>query len=273
MMTAKKNNTMKKQSKTEMTYDISPAHSARFRRLCEEAMLEGRSNGDAGIGTLAEKRMHSIIKRYLCANADFHEVGVLNTRYVSDVRIGNEVYKVQTGAFYPMQKKIAYYLEHTDCTVTVVHPIAVNKWVCWVDPVTREISERKKSPKHESEKDLLPELYCLIPYLTNPRLKFRLLLLEVQDFRMLNGRSRDRKRGSTRYERIPLELLGEVNFTSPEDFRRFLPSELPPHFTVKEFARLTQFHGRDAYSAVRVLAAMGLLFPADPIGRAMAFSF
>lgn len=262
----------KKKQPQPTAYTVAPAHRARFCRLCEAAMLERRANGDAGIGTLAEKRLHAIIKRYLCEDEDLHEVGVLNTRYVSDVRIGNDVYEVQTGPFYPMRKKIAYYLEKTDCTVTIVHPIIVNKWISWVDPATREISERKKSPKHEETKDLLAQLYCLIPHLGNPRLRFRLLMLEAQDFRMLTGRSRDRKHyGAERYERIPLDLLGEEDFTSFEDFKQFIPDDLPTHFTVKDFTRHTGIRGRDAYSAVRVLTALGLVSPAESIGRAMAF--
>ena len=259
--------------KKETAYTVSPSHRARFCRLCEAAMLERRANGDAGIGTLAEKRLHAIIKRYLCEDEDLHEVGVLNTRYVSDVRIGNDVYEVQTGAFYPMRKKIAYYLENTNCTVTIVHPIIVNKWVSWVDPTTHEVSERKKSPKHEGTKDLLAELYCLIPYLGNPRLKFRLLMLEAQDFRLLTGRSRDRKHyGAERYERIPLDLLSEEDFSDVSDFRQFIPDTLPTHFTVKDFTRHTGIRGRDAYSAVRVLVALGLLSTGESIGRAMGFT-
>lgn len=256
---------------TETEYSISPEKRARFCRLCDEAMLNRRSEGDGGFGTLAEKRMHAIIKRYLCPNEDFHEVGLDGTRYISDIRIGSMIYEVQTGPFYPMRKKIAYYLEKTDCTVTVVHPIAVNKWVSWVDPITNEILPRKKSPKHEHPSDLLDELYSLIPHVGNPRLRFRLLLIEAQDFRLLNGRSRDRKRGSERYERIPISLLGELDFCSPEDFRPFLPEELPSPFTVKDYTRYTGIRGRSAYSSVRVLASLGLIEPTDPIGRAMAF--
>ena len=234
-------------------------------------MRERRVQGESGIGTLAEKRLHAIIKSYLCEDEDLHEVGVQDTRYVSDVRIGNDVYEVQTGSFYPMRKKIAHYLDKTDCTVTVVHPILVKKWVSWVDPVTHEVTERKRSPKREGTVDLLPELYCLIPHLGNPRLRFRLLMLEVQDFRLLDGWSRNRKRGSNRYERIPLDLLGEEDFETIDDFRQFLPLSLPDCFTVKEFARHTGLRGRDAYSAVHVLDAMGLIEPTAPIGRAMAF--
>ncbi len=250
----------------------SPAHVARFDRLCKEALLQGRNQGESGIGTLMEKRLHSILKRFLCDNEDYHEVGVANTRYVSDVRIGNLIFEVQTGDFAPMKKKIEHYLQNTDCTVTVVHPIPVIKWVSWIDPKTHEISARSRAPIKGRPEDLLPQLYCLLPYLQNPRLRYQLLFLEVEDFRLLNSRRpRNPKRGSQRYERIPLSLLGEMELNSPEDFAVFIPEELPKHFTVRQFSDLTKIRGIDAYSAVRVLSALGLFRPAAPIGKSMGW--
>ena len=259
-------------TKEPMTqYAVSEENRARFARLCDEAMLNRRSEGDGGFGTLAEKRMHAIIKRYLCPNEEFHEVGMDGTRYIADVCIGNRIFEVQTGAFYPMRKKIDYYMEKTDCTVTVVHPIALNKWVSWIDPATGEIQPRKRSPKHEKASDLLSEMYAFLPHLTNPRLCFRLLFIEAQDFRMLAPKGKNRKKGSERYERIPITLLGDQSFSTPKDFEAFLPADLPSPFTVKTFSDCTGIRGRDAYSAVRVLTALGLLQETDPIGRAMAF--
>ena len=245
---------------------------ARFARLCREAMIQDRTSGEAGIGTLAEKRLHVILKRFLCENADYHEVGVPDTRYVSDVRIGNEIFEVQTGAFYPMQKKILHYLAHTDCTVTVVHPIAVKKWVTWIDPKTGDMTDRKKSPQKGRPEDLLAELYGLLPALGNPRLHFRLLLIEAEDFRLLSGRRKNRKLGAQKYERIPLALLDDLTLSRPCDFAFMIPDALPAHFTVKQFSELTRIRGRDAYSAVRALCAIGLFAPADPIGRSMGFA-
>ena len=51
-----------------------------FDRLCEDVLRtppEGDSEG--GIGTLGEKRMHALIKRFLCPNTDFHEVPLVGT--------------------------------------------------------------------------------------------------------------------------------------------------------------------------------------------------
>jgi len=244
---------------------------ARFHRLCREIIVEGHTSGEAGIGTLAEKRLHAVIKRYLCEDENCHEVGVRNTRYVSDVRIGNEIFEVQTGSFFPMKRKIAYYLEHTDCTVTVVHPIPAVKWITWIDPKTHELTSRARSPKKGRTIDLLPELYHLLPHLGNPRLRFRVLLLEAEDFRLLNGWSRDRKKGSDRYERIPLALLDDIFLRAPADFRSLVPDTLPQHFTVKEFSTLAKIRGRNAYSAVRALTALGIFREAEKIGRSMGW--
>ena len=256
---------------TDIPYGVDAAHKARFDRLCREAASAPRANGDEGIGTLGEKRMHAIIKRYLSEDHAHHEVGVLDTGYVSDVRIGNDIFEVQTGAFYPMKKKIAHYIENTNCTVTVMHPISVERFVTWVDAKTGEVTPRTKSPKRERAIHLLPELYCLLPYLGNDRLRFRLLMIEEEDFRTLSGRKDNRKRGARLYERMPLALLGEIEFSSPADFSVFLPTDLPSPFTVKDFSQKTGLRGRDVYSAVHVLEKLGLITKTEPIGRAMAF--
>jgi hypothetical protein len=246
--------------------------AVRFSRICREAMLERRAQGEQGIGTLAEKWQHKIIKRYLSEDPAHHEIPVSSERrFVSDVRIGNDAYEVQTGAFAPMAKKIAYYLESTDLAVTVVHPIAKDRWISWVDADTMEITPRKRSPKHGRPEDLLAELYPLIPFLDHPRLKFRILLLEVHDFKLLSNHKGRRKQDAQRYERIPLSLLDDVSLQTPSASARFLPVDLESPFTVKQFSQATKIKGRDAYSAVRVLTALGLLSPTDPIGRSMAF--
>jgi len=244
-------------------------HKARFDRLCRDAMLARPDSGE-GIGTLGEKRMHAIIKQFLCADPACQEVRLDGTRFVSDIRIGREIWEVQTGSFFPMQKKIAYYMERTDCTVTVVHPVAVKRQTVWIDPATREIAHRTRPTVAGRDRDLLAELFPLRDLFPHPRLSFHLLYIEAVDFRILSPRG-TRGRGARRYERIPTALLGEESFCEARDFVRFLPDTLPAHFTVKDFSAATGIRGVDAYSAVRVLCSLGLIEEAAPIGRAMAF--
>lgn len=247
------------------------ARTARFARICDGAMAERRAQGSDGIGTLAEKWQHQIIKRYLSENIDEHEVKLEGTRFVSDVRVGNDAYEVQTTSFGSMAKKIGYYLDHTDLTVTVVHPIAKNIQVSRIDTETSELLPPKRSPKHGRTLDLLSELYPLISYLNHPRLRFRVLLLEVWDFKLLPKGGKQRRGHPRRFERIPTALLDDISFSDLSDFRAILPPLPDSPFTVKQFSAATKLRGRNAYSAVRTLVALGILSPAPPIGRSMAF--
>ncbi len=254
----------------QATAPLPPPGAALFERICMEDMLERRA-GEGGIGTLAEKRLHAILKKYICEDSTYHEVGVEGRRFVSDVRVGNEIYEIQTGSFYPMRQKIEYYLSHTDCNVTVVHPIYQRHWVLWVDPKTSIISPPSRAPRRGRAEILLSEAAGLMPSFPNPRLRFKLLFLEVQDYRMLDGRGPDRKRHAVKYERIPTALLAEEDFCSPADFARLLPESLSEVFPVKDFAAATHLRSLDAYSAVRALEALGLIQQTDPIGRAKAY--
>ncbi|HBF14156.1 MAG TPA: hypothetical protein DDW30_00445 [Clostridiales bacterium] len=251
-----------------------PAKQARFARIYRDAMLERREDLRDGIGLLGEKWQHQIIKRYLTEDPSEHEVKLAGTRFVSDVRVGNAIYEVQTGSFAPMKRKLERYLADPSLTVTVVHPLPAVRHLSWMDPATGELGKSRRVAGKRDPVLLLPALYPLIPLLSHVgtgRLSFRLLLLEVEDFKLLDGRSRDRKHGATRLERIPTGLLDDLLFVSPADFAALLPPELPSPLTVAMLSRATGLQGLDAYSAARALAALGILTPAAPISRAMAF--
>lgn len=251
-----------------------PAKRARFERIYLGAMRERREDLRDGIGLLGEKWQHQIIKRYLTEDPGEHEVKLAGTRFVSDVRVGNAIYEVQTGSFAPMKKKLERYLADPALSVTVVHPLPAVRRLTWMNPETGELGKSRRVAGKRNPLLLLPALYPLIPLLSHVgtgRLSFRLLLLEVEDFRLLDGRSRDRKHGATRLERIPTGLVDDLLFTSPGDFAALLPPSLPSPLTVATLSRATGLQGLDAYSAARALVSLGILTPTTPISRAMAF--
>ncbi len=254
-----------------------PAKQARFSRIALSAMHENREDLRDGIGLLGEKWQHQIIKRYLSENAEEHEVKLDGTRYVSDVRVGDTVYEVQTGSFGPMKKKLECYFANPSFSVQIVHPLPAVRYLSYMDAKTGEISPSHRVAGKNSPKLLLPELYpllSLLPYVAEGRLSFRLLLLEVKDFRLqASGKSRRRASHTEKLERIPTGLVDEIVFSSPADFRTLIPDEFPNPMTVAEFSKRTGFRGIDAYSAVRALTALGIFSEAGQKGNAMAFRF
>ncbi len=267
---------------------VSSAEALRFARVAREilcrplplahARVSAAADADMPhIGVLREKRLHAAVKTYLCPDVSCHErpIGEDITggrtpkrRMVADIRMGHEIIEVQTGGFFPLREKIAWYLENTDCSVTVVHPVAAVKYLSWIDPATGNILSRHRSPKRGRVKDIARELYWLSDFAGNERFRLRVLLLELEEYRMADGWSRDGKRGSNRYERFPTALLGDVTLSAPADYAAyFLPAALvaataeapAPVFTAADYAKLTGIRGRATYSMLRLLESLDLI--------------
>lgn len=242
---------------------------AYFSRLCYEAAAN-RITRTGGINTHGEKRLHQVLKRYYEPDETRHEQPV--GRHIADIARPGEIVEIQTGSLYPMKAKIAAYLVETDCRITVVHPVIERKWVTWVDPESGEMSKRNRSPKKGSVLGELDELIYFADYLDSGRLTFVFPRLEVSDFRLLDGWSRDRKRGSTRYERIPLDLYGEAVLAERADYAALIPDALAEgEFTAKEFGRAARIASRPSYAAIKVLCAVGVLEAGEKVGRAQTW--
>ena len=198
--------------------------------------------------------------------------GESDHRYIADICTENRIYEIQTGSLYPLLPKITYYLNETDYDVTVVHPIPMVRYKIWIDPETGEVESRKKSPKKGSAEDALPELFWLRELLSHPRFHVLLLFLEEEEYRYLDGWSRDKKRGSNRCERVPAALLGSVMLYGVSDYRGFLKPELPTEFTATEFGILYGFRGKNVYRALKTLLSVGLARIVGSRGRSVLYA-
>ncbi len=73
----------------------------------------------------------------------------------------------------------------------------------------------------------------------------------MEETRLLDGWSRDKKRGATKYDRIPLELVDEMLFERVEDYRMMIPPELSG-FTTREYAKSTKIPLSHAQTALNI---------------------
>lgn len=239
--------------------DSLPDAQLRFLWAVEQA----QNRPKAGIGTLGEKSLHACLKLFLEPHADSHEIKIGG--YVADVVGENGIMEIQTRQFDRLRQKLEAFLQVAD--VTVVYPIAQLKWLVWLNPDTGETTPRRRSPKKGRVWDAFPELYKITPFLKHPRFHLLVLLLEVEEHRLLNGWSKDRKKGSVREERYPCSLMGAEYFHSPADFARLIPAELIDEMTSGSLARAAGVSRSLARCALRVMCSVGAIERDGKLGR------
>lgn len=214
-----------------------------------------KQNDPHGFGTLREKTLHAVMKLYYEPDEDYHEVPIEG--YIADIYTGERIIEIQNGNFNKLRPKLAAYLPLYP--VTVVLPIPHHKWVVWMDEESGELSKKHKSPIIGTVYHAFPELYKIKQYLGHPNLSFAFPLVDIDEYRLLNGWSKNRKRGSSRYDRMPLALFDEVLIERKEDFTQFVPYEIEEPFTIKEFAKSAGIHRDLAGAVVPLLMQMGIL--------------
>ena len=228
-----------------MNYEVD---HARFESICKE-LLHQQIERNGGIGTLQEKTMHAVLKRYFEPDSANHEIRIGS--FVADIANDERVIEIQTAQFNVMRRKLDAFLERGP--VTIVHPIPCTKWLIWLDEETGEVTNRRKSPKVGSEYHAFRELYKIKPYLVHPNLSIVLVLVDLEEYRLLNGWSKDRKKGSSRYERIPLDLIRMIPLECPKDYIQLLPPELDTGFTTKDYQKAAHIPLGQAQLALNIL--------------------
>lgn len=226
---------------------VSPFDEDLFQKACNEIInIERERNG---IGTLQEKTVHAVLKRFYEPDTGHQEIRIGN--YVADIFRGEEIIEIQTRNFNSMRRKLDLFLEQYP--VTIVYPIVHTKWLLWIDESTGEVSKKRKSPRTGNTYDAYYELYKIKQYLTHPNLHLCLILIDVEEYRLLNGWSRDKKRGSTRYDRIPVKLVDEFYIGSPKEYGCMIPEDLPEPFCSKDFAKKANITQGTAQLALNIL--------------------
>lgn len=221
-----------------------------------------------GIGTLSEKTIHAVLKNYYSPCEDNQERKV--SPYVADILIDKQIIEIQTRNFNNLRRKLDIFLQNYD--VTIVYPIAKIKWLRWIEETSGEISPKRKSPKIGTPYHIFFEMYRIKTYLNHRNLHFRIALLEVEEYRLLNGWSKDKKKGSVRNDGIPVALLDELSIDSPKDYLKLLPDELPETFTVKDYKQLTKLPLHQAGTAIHVLNYLNIITFVGKQGRAFLYT-
>ena len=247
---------------------IDQKEKEKFLDVCERVITAGHS--DMGIGSLGEKYMHLILKTFLCEDTDCHEVG--QGSFVADVMVEDTIYEIQTGSYYPLKRKLAYYLSEGDKRIIIVTPVVRRKRLIWVDPETGATTEGKYTTVRMAWTKILREMYWLGELLDFRRVGFWFPVGSVDEYRKLDGFGKDKKIKATKIEKIPRELLDIEEVTGVEDVvRLFVPEALPERFFAKDFTALTGTRRLALSSCLHALESMGIIQKGGKEGNAIVY--
>lgn len=222
-----------------------------FQRVCDEVI--GQRMDTNGIGTLGEKTVHSVLKNYLSPVITHQEIKV--SGFVADIYTGDEIYEIQTRDFNKLRRKLKAFLE--TYPVTIVYPVPYYKWIRWINPQTGEISAPRKSPKIGTPYAIFPELYKIKDYLLEPNLRLKIILLNMEEYKYLDGWSKDKKKGSTKCDRIPMEIMDELTIETISDYRKLIPETLQEPFHSRDYKKATGLSQGGAQTALNILYYVG----------------
>lgn len=222
-----------------------------------EAITRCKKSKDVSgsIGTLGEKTLHSTLKYYYEPNMENHEIKI--GPYVADICNEKGIVEIQTRNFSAMRKKLEYLLK--TYPVTIVYPVSYTKWLYWIDETTGMISKKRKSPKQGTPLCIFYELYRIKHLLNHPNLSLDIILLNMEEYRLLNGWSEDRKRGSERYELIPIALKEQMSINSIEDYKKLIPKGLPDTYSSKDFKKASGLSLHHSQTALNILTYLGVV--------------
>lgn len=209
-----------------------------------------------GIGTLSEKTVHSVLKNFFEPETDYHEAALEG--YFADIYNESGIIEIQTKSFERLRKKLKVFLNKYP--VTIVYPMPCDKWVLWIDEQTGEVSEPRKSPRHYTVYDAFSELYKIKEYLKNPELTIKLVLMDMQEYKILKRNIRTKKgmrKQGVKKDRIPIGIREIITIHEPRDYMQFVPYELADCFTSSDFAEAAHISADTARITLNVLNDMG----------------
>ncbi len=245
---------------------ITAEQARRFRSALDRILLEEERERH-GIGMQKEKTVHAVLKYFENPDEDSHEIPIAG--HIADIYDGHRVTEIQTANLGAIRDKLDTLLPL--CPVRVVHPIPHRKWVSWIDPGTGEVGKKNRSPVVGSFFSAFRELYRISSYLEHPNLEIELLLLDLEEYRLQDGWGRDGKRGSHRFDRLPVSLEGQMLLTQPRDYLQFIPLDLEEPFTAAELAAAWKDRGRAASQAALVLRRLGVIEQVGKRGRSYLY--
>jgi hypothetical protein len=225
------------------------------------------SGGNSRIGTERESSLHRALKVRYAGPEGKTEVAAAG--YVCDgISDSGEFLEVQTGSFGPLKQKVRELAGLG--RIRVIHPIVVGKYIELFD-MEGTLQSRRKSPRRGTEWDLFKALLYAPELPLIPELTIELVLVDITEQRIRDGRGSWRRKGTSITDKILETCHYSVPLSAPGDYYRFLPFKAGERFTVKELGDRVRIRTDIAQKTLYVFTKLKLVERVDKQGNAWVY--
>ena len=196
------------------------------------ARREPHLAGAASIGELNERSLHRALKARYAVAGSATEQAV--DGFVADVVTGGRIVEVHTGSFRSLKNKLRRLLDRYP--VTLVHPIARDRYIVKIAADPTDPATRRKSPKHGSLFQVFPALASIPALLAHPNLTLEVVMTVEEEVRAMNGRGSWRRGGWAILDRRLVDVVETCTIASMADLFAPLDADLPERFTTRDVA-------------------------------------
>ena len=216
---------------------------------------------------MQETSLHAALKNRYAIQGSAQEAFV--DGYLIDVVQGELLIEIQTRNFGAIRNKLNALVESHP--VRLVHPIAQEKWIVHL-PVDGDIPlSRRRSPRRGRLEHLFIELIRIPDLIKHRNFSLEILLIHEEEIRRADGKGSWRRKGVSIANRCLLKIVDQHLFTTPADFRVFLPTDLPTPFTNRQLAEKLSIKPNLAARMTYCLRALGILEVAGKQNRSYLY--
>ena len=219
------------------------------------------------IGELNERSLHRALKeRYAVAGSETEQV---IDGFVTDVVADGRIVEIQTGSFGSLRSKLTHLLDAHP--ITLVHPIARDRYLVRVPADPALPSTRRRSPKHGSVFGVFPALVSIPALLAHPNLTLEVVMTIEEEVRAPSERRGRWRRDFTRVDRRLVDVVETHTIASMADLFALVDARLPETFTTTDIAAAMQSTRSLAQQAAYCFREGGVIEICGKDGNALVY--
>ncbi len=221
------------------------------------------------IGVLNERSLHRALKERYAEGGGATEQAI--DGFVADVVVGGRIIEIETGTFWGLKRKLPRLLA---CyAVTLVHPIAQDRYIVKVASQADAPTSRRKSPKHGSVFGVFSALTSIAALLEHPKLTLDVVMTIEEDIRVDDATRRRRRRrvGWTSVDRRLLEVAQTHRIARMADLFAMVDADLPTAFTTRDLAGVMGASRRLGQQAAFCFRVAGVSEICGKVGNALVY--